>query len=838
MRKAGICIGLLFFTLSCVCQTVISPDQFLSFQYGKAFTSYYLKVQYFKEVAASSPRVRLNNYGTTYEGRPLLQAIVSSSGNIDDLDSIRINNVRRTGLMPGTFRKDSVAIVWFSFGVHGNEASASETALALLYELVRDGNPYEEWLENVIVIIDLCLNPDGHARYVNWFKQVGVIPPNPFPDGWEHRENWPGGRGNHYLFDLNRDWTWLQQTETKARLKQYHRWMPHIHVDVHEMEYNSSYYFAPAAKPFHNYIPAWQPTFQELVGRNHAKYFDENNWNYFTGETFDLFYPGYGDTYPIFNGAIGMTYEQGGGGKAGVAVLRDNGDTITLHERILYHFTTCLSTIEAASQNADLLISEFTTFWNLNSDPPGQYKTFIIKNSNRTGNIKQLCELLDQHFIEYGTLRTSLSIQAFDYQEGTTGQIDVGAGDLIIYAGQPKSLLTQVLFDPVARLEDSLTYDITSWSLPYAFGLETYASTQEIIPEAIFELPIQQDVKLDIALAYIFEWGSTVEVKLLADLLTMGLKPRVALSPFKLNGKNYDRGTVVLLRADNLTTGKNFDRIIRDLASTRQIAITGVESSWTEEGPDLGSNQFKLVCKPKILLIGGEGTSATSFGQAWHYFEQIIGYPATLIKTNQIDKINLQDFTTIIMPSGNYSDMEIKSEELKEWVNQGGTLIAIAHASSWLEKTRIFGIVAGTENQNEVESEEHKMIASTRIFADRYREKLSNASSGAFIQCSVDNTHPLGFGLPPDLFVLKTNELIYSPIEEGWNVGFFPEDLMISGFVGTRLKKKISNTISFAVQDIGNGRVVYFIDDPLYRGFLVYGQVLFANAIFITGVAQ
>ena len=841
MRQVIIHIGLFILLHSAAGQPVPSPDQFLSFQYGKTFTPYHLKVQYFKEIAASSSRVKLDTYGTTYEGRPLLLAVISSPENLNKLDSIRLNNIRRTGLSPGEPEDNTVAIVWISFGVHGNEASASETSLALLYELVQEkDNLYEGWLENVVVIIDLCLNPDGHSRYTNWFRQVNVNPPNPFPQGWEHNENWPGGRGNHYLSDLNRDWSWLLQRETKARMKEYHRWMPHVHVDVHEMEYNSSYYFAPAARPFHKFITLWQHQFQEQIGHNHTKYFDKNNWEYFTGETFDLFYPGYGDTYPIFNGAIGMTYEQGGGGEAGVMIQKKNGDTITLQERILHHLTTCLSTVEIVSKNANRLISEFNSFWESSRESPtGKYRTYIVRERTGMGKIKLLCDLLDQHYIEYGTIRASQRTTVFDYQDGNTKQIVVEAGDLIIQTSQPKAILTQVLFDPVAFLEDSLTYDITSWSLPYVFGLEAYASDQEIYQDAIFKLHTQNNEYVENAYAYIMEWGSVVEAKVLANMLTIGLKPRVAFSPFKIRLKEYDPGTLIILRADNSAFGMDFDRVIKDVASNWQVEIKGVESGWTEEGPDLGSNQFKLLEKPKILLIGGEGTSATSFGHIWHYFEQIIGYPITIVRSDNIDRVDLHAFNTIIMPSGAYKDFGILAEDLKEWVSRGGTLISNSYANKWLEKTNIFSLVSEAvdlvEEDSDKESKEKNKLV---VFADRDRERLSDESRGAFIRCSVDNTHPLGFGLHRDLFILKTSNLTFLPIENSWNVGTYPEELMISGFVGARLKKKIPNTISFAVEDMGNGRVVYFIDEPLYRGFLINGQLLFANALFFVGAGQ
>jgi hypothetical protein len=307
----------LFIFCGCVieAQKLLTPKEFLGYELGDRFTQHYRVMDYFRHVAETMPNVKLQQYGETYEHRPLVYAVVTSAENFKNLEQMRMNNLKRTGLLEGSSTEAKIAIVWLSYNVHGNEASSLEASMLTLYELASTTNSKtQEWLKNTIVILDPCINPDGRDRYANFYNQYRNDPVNADYDAKEHHEPWPGGRSNHYLFDLNRDWAWGTQKETQQRLKIYNEWMPHIHIDFHEQGYNSPYYFAPAAEPYHEVISSWQREFQVTIGKNNAKYFDEQGWLYFTKEVFDLYYPSYGDTYPMYSGAVGMTYEQGGGG--------------------------------------------------------------------------------------------------------------------------------------------------------------------------------------------------------------------------------------------------------------------------------------------------------------------------------------------------------------------------------------------------------------------------------------------------------------------------------------------------------------------------------------------
>ena len=328
-------LALAFFSLGLHAQTgITSPAEFLGYELGTRFTPHHKVARYTEQLHGEIESSRLISYGTTAENRPLQLLVLSHPENMIDLASFKTQHINRVQGGPGSEKWDDVAVVWLSYNVHGNEAVCTEAALAVMHRVATDVRRGADWLKHVVVLIDPCLNPDGHDRYTNWFNQYASLTPNADPLAYEHDEPWPGGRPNHYLFDLNRDWAWQTQSESQMRSKVYHEWMPHVHCDYHEMGYNSPYYFAPAAEPFHESITDWQRAFQEEIGNATAQNFDARGQLYYTRESFDLLYPSYGDTYPIYNGSIGMTYEQGGSGSAGVLVQQNSGDSLSLEQRI------------------------------------------------------------------------------------------------------------------------------------------------------------------------------------------------------------------------------------------------------------------------------------------------------------------------------------------------------------------------------------------------------------------------------------------------------------------------------------------------------------------------
>ncbi len=822
-------------------QKIQSPKDFLPTNYGEHFTPHHLLVDYFQHVAANSSQIILKEYGRTNEMRPLIWAVVSSPENLKNLEKIRTDNLKRAGLMEG---KPSdykpVAIVWLSYGVHGNEAGGSESSLATIYEITRPGNKkVQALLEDAVVIMDPSINPDGFSRYTHWNWNAANLLPTANPESREHNEPWPGGRVNHYYFDLNRDWAWQTQIETQQRLEIYHQWMPHIHVDYHEMGHNSPYYFAPAAQPYHDYITDWQGDFQHDIGKNHASYFDENGWLYYTKEVFDLFYPSYGDTYPIFNGAIGMTHEQAGHGRAGRAILMENGDTLTIQDRIDHHVTTSISNIEISAKNAKRLQENFEKYFSESiKNPQGKYKTFIISGSNPTSKLKDLTAFLDKHRIQYGKAGKDMKgIDLYSYTKNTSGSYDIKSNDLIISAYQPKGVLTQVLFEPDPFLIDSLTYDITAWSAPHAMGLKAYASTNRINPNGDYTFDTFRAASLGKPYAYLAHWATLNDVKFLGQLLTKGIKVRVTSKKIKLSGTEYPAGTLVITRADN-RKNKNFDAVVQNIATQTEKTLVAAKTGFSDEGHDLGSNKVTLVKMPRIAMLYGDRVSGYGFGHTWHFFENDITYPLSILSDTQLGWADLSNYDVIIMQEGGYNLNTNTLEKLKTWISKGGRLIAIGRAISSLAGKEGFSIKRKASDpdggMSKAEKEARKMNHRLETFGDQERDAISDQMPGAIFKLNIDNSHPLAYGLPDFYYSLKTSSAKYEYLENGWNVGYIPKDLTVLGFAGAKVKKKMKETMVLGVQNIGGGKVIYMVDNPVYRGFWKQGKFILSNAIFLT----
>lgn len=813
-----------------------SPSEFLPHEHGAQFTPHHLVVAYAKHVADQSDRVSVQQYGTTPEGRPLLLLTVSSPENLAQQEAIRQNNLRRAGLLSGQPEAGlDRAIVWLSFGVHGNEAAATESAMSTLYELARTDSPQAlEWLAETLVLIDPSLNPDGYDRYTHWYRGVAPLGNTPERATLEHREPWPGGRVNHYLFDLNRDWAWQTQTETQQRADVYHLWMPHLHVDFHEQFPDSPYYFAPAARPYHAYITDWQAEFQHTIGQGNARYFDKEGWLYFTREVFDLFYPSYGDTYPTFKGAIGMTYEQAGHGMAGRGVLLENGDTLTLHDRIAHHTTAALATVETASRHREELVRNFEQYFRRSaSNPPGRYKTYVVSKGNAPGKLTALTDLLDRNRIAYGTATAGQRLTGFDYTAGEQKTIAIEEGDLLIDPHQLMGVLVQVLFEPVPALEDSLTYDITAWALPYAYGLSAGAFTQRLPFKPGFELPkAEQGWEVGRAYyAYASAWSSFSDARFLAALMKAGVKVRAARGDFRIDGKAYEPGAIVITRADNRKLGDRFDALVQVLAQAHGQPLDGLRTGFADDGFDLGSSSMQYLAPPKVALLSGEKTNSGSFGEVWHYLEQGLGYPVYLFEADRFGQLDLSAYNTLIMPEGRYGFSESELEQLKTWVSGGGRLIAIGSALSALEGQNGFGLEHQEDKQEMLSEPEERL----RAYGAQARQSMSAAMPGAIFKVELDRSHPLAYGLGEAYFSLKTSETAYQLLQKGWNAGYLgtaPEPI---GFAGSEAKKQLPHTLVFGELPQGRGSIVYLVDNPLFRGFWEDGRLLFSNALFQVG---
>ncbi len=811
---------LLFITLNIPfllsAQELKSPSNFLGYEIGTQFSRHHQVVDYFTYVANyAKENVKLIEYGKTNEQRPLLLAYISTASNLKNIEQIRLEHLKNlTG--EGSPNK---AIVWLSYNVHGNESVSTEVSMQTMYELLTSKKQY---LDNTIIIIDPCINPDGRDRYVNWYNQFKNKNLTTNPDSKEHHEGWINGRSNHYMFDLNRDWAWLTQVESKQRIKYYNKWLPHVHVDFHEQGVDSPYYFAPAAEPYHEAITNFQREFQTTIGKNHAKYFDANGWFYFTKEFFDLLYPSYGDTYPIYNGSIGMTYEQGGSGRAGLAIKTNIGDTLSLKDRFNHHLTTGISTVEVSSKNAEKLNSEFKKFY---QNKNHKYKSYVL-NGN-TDKINSLTNLLDQHNIEYGFGKEA-TLKGHLYSTNKTGNFKSSTNSLIVSTSQAKGTLVKVLFEPNAKLSDSLTYDITAWSLPYAHGLDAIATTNTIA-SASSDRKIDAEISIDKnAYAYITDWNSINDAKFLASLLKENIRVRFTQKPFSLDNTNHKRGSLIITKPDN-SNNKEFLSVLQTVSKRYNKNITSAQTGFMDSGKDLGSNSVKMISKPKIAVLSGDPTSTLRFGEIWSFFEQELDYPITILDDRYFKRINLSKYDVLILPDGfGYSEfLEGKTlDDITNWVSNGGNLIVMGKAIKNLANKKGFDIKTKEEKKDST--------ISLKAYDKNERERMKDAITGAIFKTKVDITHPLGYGYNEDYFTLKLGQDAYEYLDNG-NVVYLEKNNNhpVSGFAGSEAQKRIDQTLIYGVQKNENGNIIYMVDNPLFRGFWENGKLFFANAIFM-----
>lgn len=785
-----------------------SPAEFLGYELGDSFTRHHKVVEYYQQLAAADPdRVVLEKYGETNEGRPLYLVFLGSKNSISNREQIRVNHLKT---LVGESTED-YSIVWLSYNVHGNESVSTEASMKTAFELLTEKSHF---LDNTLVIIDPCINPDGRDRYVNWYNQTKNKRIQPDPNSAEHFEPWHSGRTNHYVFDLNRDWVWMTQVESEARLPLYQKWQPQIHVDFHEQGVNQPYYFAPAAEPLHEVITDFQKQFQDEIGRNHAKYFDANGWLYFTKERFDLLYPSYGDTYPTFHGAIGMTYEQGGSGRAGLAIRNSEGNLLTLKDRIEHHFTTGISTVEIASKNGERLQREMANFVQEGLDDP---KTYIL--SGNTDNLKALTQLLDKHQINYGQGKGSL-VSGYDYRSQTQKRIKADENSLIIPAGQTKNKLIQVLLEPRTKLSDSITYDITAWSLPFTYDVNALLSTKKVPYNNGYSVSSIAAIEKG-AFAYVMNYNGFSSLKALAALLDRGMTVRTSYSDFKIAKNSFQAGSSILLAAEN----PNLENTLEQISQEFEVSFKAVSTGFVDQGKDFGSPSVTKTKAIKIALLKGNGISSYNFGEWWHFLENDLDYPVSVLDTEYLGYYDLDNYDVLIMPDGNYRGFNDNTlNSIEKWVSDGGKLIAQSGALSVLSRQGNFNI--------KLKDTEQPSTDPLLPYELQEREGIKNYITGAVFKTKVDSTHPVAYGYDSNYYGLKLNSEAYELLPSGNLASFAGNTTPIAGFAGSNTLEPLSNSLFIGAENHGRGNVVYFTDNPVFRGFWFGAKRFVANALF------
>ncbi|HEY6844512.1 MAG TPA: M14 metallopeptidase family protein, partial [Thermoanaerobaculia bacterium] len=674
IRRAWIVLALVATPL--FAQNVPTPEQFLGYKLGDRFTQYSRILDYFNTLAAKSPLITIQQFGETYEHRPLILAEITSpkNRNVNALD----------------FSRSGPAVVWLAFGVHGNETSSSEAAMEVASTLLNDPAS-SKILDNLIVLIDPLQNPDGRERYVTWFTRTRGESANANPDAAEHQEPWPGGRYNHYLIDMNRDWAWTSQRETRARVAEYRKWYPQVFVDFHEMGSNSTYFFPPDAKPINANLPKDVEKWLDVFGRANAAAFTEKGWPFFVGEVFDLFYPGYGDSWPSLHGAIGMTYEVAGGGRGGSEFVRDDGTTLTLAHRIDEHYTTGMATLRSAADHASELVAY--TNETLRSAAANGQNTYLILPTSP--NFQPLIDMLQRQSIQIGTLTAPATLRATAIDGDTAENQSFPAGTAVISTKQPLGRLVQTLFEKSPAFskgfieeqrqrtdvdEPTEFYDLTAWSLPLAMDVDAFVTTAPVT--ASNYQPSAAPAFRPAAYAYLIDGNDPDIYRAAGKMLASGVRFSVTEEPITVGDRTFARGTAIILKGNNAS---NLDATLTRIGREENIAFAPVESGWTG-GMALGSERIHPIRDPKIGLVGGPGVGATSYGMLWHTLDIDTPVPHTNLTLDSLRNIDLSHYNVLILPDGGGYSRALGKDgiaRLQAWTRSGGTIVAIKGASDF-----------------------------------------------------------------------------------------------------------------------------------------------------------
>jgi hypothetical protein len=828
---------------------VPTPRSILGYELGERFTPHHLLMRYLERVAGVSRRMKLDTVAYSFEGREVTLAVLTSEQNLSRLEAIRrdANLLADPGAGPGDAVAERVpAIVWLGHTVHGGEASGVEAAIGLIYQLAAgQDDSTREILDSTVVLIDPVQNPDGHERHVQDVARMrGALGVPTDPHAMIHAGSWPGPRTSHYYFDLNRDWFLHSHPETRGRIATFLRWWPHVAVDLHEQGPEASYFFAPPMEPINKNVHGTVLKWWDIFAAANAAAFDRQGWAYFRREGYDEFYPGYGVSWPILTGAIGMTYEQASSG--GGALLRRDGTVLTLFQAARHHYTAAWTTVATTARRARERVLDYLTF----------RQTAVVEGSRLRGRLVALerdpdgrADSLVQRLVGNGIVVSRLgreaSVTATDYGEVDSRPTRLAAGTYLVDLAQPQGRLAKALLEPDAELDSSFIrteiesrrtgqpdrfYDLTAWSLPFTHRVRAWTVLSGPPPdlEVVRWITSAPSSIGRAGSAYAFEPGSEASLAMLAQLLADSVRVWYAPKPFAIGEASFPRGAFLVRVAAN--GPEVHDRVSR--AATRAGArVTPLATSAVDRGTDLGSNSVIFVRPPRVALLGGQPVFGNSFGFAWFALEQRLGYPATPIDAASIAGGSLERFDLLFIASAFAAGLDRAlgdggRDRLASWVRAGGTLVTVEGATAWLASERLG-------------------LARLRVRVDSARADSAGGAPlpasvpGAIVRATADTLSPLLAGIRAAELPVMANGSLVLTVPKNLAAGeavirFAPaERLRLAGYLWPEVPARLATTPFLWTETVGRGRIIAFAGDPnfrdLWRGLLP----LFANAVLL-----
>lgn len=804
-------------------------------------------------VAAAPDRVRKVQYATSWEGRPLHYLILTSPENMARLDTVRADLANIAAGRAGN--GSALPVTWLAYSVHGNEISSTDAALMTAYHLLaaRNDARAQQILSETILVIDPLQNPDGRARFVNHFRGAVGIEPVGDRQAAEHDETWPSGRVNHYMFDLNRDWFTLSQPETRGKVAAIREWNPVVVVDIHEMSGDDTYFFSPAADPINPNITAAQRRAYEIIGRNNASYFDAMGEPYFTREVYDLFYPGYGDTWNTHQGAIGSTYEQGS--SRGLVWDRRDGTRLTYADTVRNHFVASISTAEAVARNADRFLSDFADYRAANARGAAGTGSYVIDLAKRRWNAENLGRRLAAQGIEVRRREGPATVCGRNYPKGY----------IAVPQAQPAARLVRSLLDRDTALpSDFVTkqeqrrsedlphelYDVTAWSVGLMSGVDVAVCAGSAPGDALSGstpvTPVEEGAG-DFAIAV--PWTDSGQARLVTLALREGIEARSTDEAFTKNGRTYPRGTVIF--PARMNSPEKMARL-RELVREVGASTVAFEDSWVEDGPNLGSRSFVRLTLPKVAIAWDEGVSQLSAGAMRYVLERRLGLPVVPIRTNRFARADLADYDVVLIPDGsprgNLGEGGIAT--LRSFVERGGVLVAVGGSLGVLTggDTPLLSVkreaALGRDPSKAKGDDEATLAEAVEIGSEaEYREAIADQGAlpdtlpGALLNTVADTEHFLSAGYDAGAVVLASGSQIYTPLDraKGANVLRFAsaDRLIASGYVWDENRRQLAFKPYLMAEPTGDGLTIAFANDPATRAYLDGLDLLLANAVLI-----
>lgn len=802
-------------------QNIPTPQSVIGHEVGEWHVTHDKLVMYMKILANSSDRITLEDRGKTFEDRPLLLLTITSPKNHQNIEQIRKNHVALTETSGQSSDVSNMPIVVYQgFSIHGNEASGSNAALLLAYYLAAaEGTQMNNLLENTVILLDPSFNPDGLQRFAGWVNMHKSKHLITDPQDREFSEIWPQGRTNHYWFDMNRDWLPVQLPESRARIKSFHEWMPNILTDHHEMGSNSSFFFQPGIPSrTHPLTPQMNQDLTKEIATYHAKAFDKLGSLYYTEESFDDFYYGKGSTFPDINGSIGILFEQG---SARGHVQESENGLITFPFAIRNQFTAALSTLEAAQNMRTSILNYQRQFYADARKEASAHsaKAIVFGDEKDAAKTYHFAEMLQRHQIVFHEVKNDFTQNGKTYKKGAS---------FIIPTNQRQHRLINAMFDKRTQFQDSLFYDISAWTLPLAFNLQ-YQELNSIsnAGNKVTELKAPNGtVNGSGNYAYLFEWNEYYAPKALALIKAKGVRAKVAMKPFTLEGVRYDYGTIMIPVQNQRLDAQQMQQFLTYVANKSHLNITAVSSGLTE-GIDLGSNNFEAINDIKVAMIIGDNINPYDAGEIWHLFDQRYEIPLTKLDIRDFGRNDLSKYTHIILPNTSSLSTD-DTNKLKTWVRNGGTIIGYRNAVKYLNTNQFITLAI---KKTEID-------AKNVSFEDKGNHNGAQVIGGAIFNTKIDRSHPINFGyLQNELPMFRNTTVFITPNEKSYhNPIQYTNNPLLSGYISEENLAHLKNTVPFQTSRMGSGRVIVFTDNTNFRAFWYGTNKLLMNAIFFSGM--